>query len=55
MGQYWIPVNLDKREYLSPHQLGTGLKLVEQLGANPGTAAAIIILCAAMPEPRGGG
>lgn len=55
MGQYWMVVNLDKREFLDPHKLGTGLKLWEQLANHPGTGAALIVLCAAMPEPRGGG
>lgn len=55
MGQYWIPVNLDKKEFIHPHRLGAGLKLWEQLAAHPGTGAALIMLCAAMPEPRGGG
>ena len=55
MGQYWIPINLSKREYLRPHKLGTGLKLWEQLASSPGTGAALIILTAAMPELRGGG
>jgi len=55
MGQYWIPVNLTKKEFVDPHKLGTGLKLWEQLANSPGTGAALIILCAAMPEPRGGG
>lgn len=55
MGQYWKVVNLDKKEYVNPHDLGTGLKLWEQLANHPGTGAALIILCAAMPEPRGGG
>jgi hypothetical protein len=55
MGQYWVVVNLDKHEFVMPHQLGSGLKLWEQLANNPGTGAALIILCAAMPEPRGGG
>jgi hypothetical protein len=55
MGQYWLVVNLDKKEYVSPHKLGCGLKLWEQLASHPGTGAALIILCAAMPEPRGGG
>lgn len=32
-----------------------GLKLWEQLANHPGTGAALIVLCAAMPEPRGGG
>lgn len=55
MGQYWIPVNLDKREYIRPHALGCGLKLWEQLANHPGTGAALLILTAAMPIPRGGG
>ena len=55
MGQYWKVVNLDKREYVMPHKLGTGLKLWEQLANHPGTGAALIVLCAAMPEARGGG
>lgn len=54
MGQYWYPVNLTKREYVHPHKLGSGLKLWEQL-ASEGTGRALVILCAAMPEPRGGG
>ncbi len=55
MGQYWIPVNLDKREFVDPHKLGAGLKLWEQLANHPGTGAALLVLCAAMPEKRGGG
>jgi hypothetical protein len=55
MGQYWKVVNLTKKEYITPHKLGTGLKLWEQLANHPGTGAALIILCAAMPEARGGG
>jgi len=55
MGQYWYVVNLDKREFINPHDLGSGLKLSEQLSAYPGPGAALIVLCAAMPEPRGGG
>lgn len=55
MGQYWIPVNLKKREFVHPHKLGTGLKLWEQLANHPGTGEALVILTAAMPEPRGGG
>ena len=55
MGQYWLTVNLDKREYINPHQLGSGLKLTEQLGTHPGTGTALIVLLAAMPEARGGG
>lgn len=55
MGQYWIPVNLDKREFIDPHKLGAGLKLWEQMANHPGTGAALVALLAAMPEARGGG
>lgn len=55
MGQYWQVVNLDKHEYVMPHKLGSGLKLWEQLANHPGTGAALVVLCAAMPQPRGGG
>ena len=55
MGQYWYPVNLDKREFIHPHKLATGLKLWEQLSNAPGTGAALLILCAAQREARGGG
>jgi hypothetical protein len=55
MGQYWIAVNLDKKEFVHPHKLGSGLKLAEQVGTHPGTGTALLILCAAMPEARGGG
>ena len=56
MGQYWKPVNLDKHEYINPHQLGNGLKLGEQVcGAMGGVGSALIVLCAAQREPRGGG
>lgn len=55
MGQYWRVVNLDRREFINPYTLGAGAKLWEQLANAPGPGAALIILCAAMPEPRGGG
>lgn len=55
MGQYWKLVNLDKREFVEPHKLGCGLKLWEQIANHPGTGVAMQILCADMPEPRGGG
>jgi hypothetical protein len=55
MGQYWIPVNLDKKEFISPHKLGAGLKLCEQLACHPGTGAALLVLCAAQRGQRGGG
>lgn len=55
MGQYWKPVNLDKRECLDPHALGCGLKLLEQAWTPVGTAQAVMLLLTPMSEPRGGG
>lgn len=56
MGQYWKAVNLDKKEYLSPHDLGAGLKLWEIIAnGDAGVGVALCILCADMPVPRGGG
>lgn len=54
MGQYHIPVNLDKKEYILPHKLGSGLKLWEQLANHPSTSGALIVLLAAS-NGRGGG
>ena len=44
MGQYYLTVNLDKKEVLMPHKLGVGLKLVEQLGSTDSTPNALFIL-----------
>jgi hypothetical protein len=55
MGQYWLPVSLDRHEFINPHKLGTGLKLCEQAGSWPGTGATLVILCAALPAARGSG
>lgn len=55
MGQYWKPVNLDKKEYLNPNEFGCGAKLWDQIGTHPGISAALIVLLAAQPERRGGG
>ena len=54
MGQYWIPVNLDKKECIEPHKLASGLKLWEIL-ANDHVGKALVILTAAQRENRGGG
>lgn len=57
MGQYWKLVNLDKMEFVHPHKLGNGLKLLEMAwpGA-PGIGTAMILLMANRGgEKRGGG
>src|SRR5687767_2122060 len=55
MGQYHLPVNLDKREYLHPHKFGDGLKLLEFAAApGPGTLTGLSVLLACS-HGRGGG
>ncbi len=46
MGQYYLIVNLDKREYLYPHRFGDGLKLTEFGCSSDGTMTALAILLA---------
>jgi hypothetical protein len=55
MGQYHYIANLDRGELISPHTLGTGLKLWEQLANHPGTGAALIVLLASASNGAGGG
>jgi len=55
MGQYWMPVNLDKKEYLHPHDMGDGAKLWEQAFSAGGVASALVLLLAPLPIRRGGG
>lgn len=50
-----MPVNLDKREYIYPHQLGDGLKLVEQGMSGPGGTATALIVLLPCSSGRGGG
>lgn len=55
MGQYHVLTNYDKKETVSPHDLGLGLKQWEHLGEFNGTLAdALYILTMASPA-RGGG
>lgn len=54
MGQYYYPVNLDKREYIHPHKFGDGLKLLEFGCSTDGTMTALAILLAD-GNNRGGG
>lgn len=46
MGQYHLVVNLDKKEFLHPHKLGSGLKLAEQVYTSPGTGGPLLVLLA---------
>ena len=55
MGQYHVLVNLDKKEIVTPHGLGLGLKQYEHIGEFNGTLAdAMYILMMTSPS-RGGG
>jgi hypothetical protein len=45
MGQYHLVVNLDRGEYLNPHHLGDGLKLME-FGCGGRTMTALAVLLA---------
>lgn len=55
MGQYHLVVNLDKRQFLMPHQLGDGLKLWEQVASGPGGTASALLALLAVSNGRGGG
>lgn len=55
MGQYHKVVNLDKCEYVLPHRLGCGLKLLEQLASQISTGTALIVLLASASNGDGGG
>jgi hypothetical protein len=55
MGQYHILVNLDKREFVSPHDLGLGLKQREHNGAFDGTLADALYFLTMTSPARGGG
>lgn len=52
MGQYYKIVNLDKREYLHPHKLSSGLKLMELANSFPATVLPVLL---AEGSGRGGG
>lgn len=54
MGQYYIIVNLDKKQYLRPTAFGDGLKLMEFGASSAGTMLALAVLLAS-GNGRGGG
>lgn len=55
MGQYHYTVNLTKKEFLDPHKLGDGLKLLEQCGWCPGGTNDALHMLLACSSGRGGG
>lgn len=54
MGQYYLIVNLDKKQFLHPHRCGDGLKLLEFGCSANGTLTALAVLLAD-GNNRGGG
>ena len=46
MGQYYLVINLDKRQYLNPHACGDGAKLMEVACSVSGTMTALAVLLA---------
>ena len=54
MGQYYLIVNLDKKEYIKPHAFGDGAKLLEFGSSSCGTMNALALLLAS-GNGRGGG
>lgn len=55
MGQYHVTTNLSKKEFVHPHALGDGLKLIEQAGSGPGGIGSALILLLAASNGYGGG
>lgn len=54
MGQYHYTVNIDKREFINPHKIGLGLKLLEQCGFK-GSTGDLLFMLLACSNGRGGG
>lgn len=53
MGQYYLVVNKDKKEYIDPFDLGDAYKLME--AAFGGRTGAVLVLLLADGNGRGGG
>ena len=54
MGQYYLVVNVSKGQYMKPHNLGDGAKLMEFAMAGEGIMAALAVLLVS-GNGRGGG
>jgi hypothetical protein len=57
MGQYHYLVNLDKKQFVHPHQIANGMKIAEQIGWDYSTATVLVMLLASSSKNggRGGG
>jgi hypothetical protein len=54
MGQYHKTYNVTKKEFIHPHRIDNGLKLLEQVGFEKSTSTALFLLLA-NSNGRGGG
>ena len=54
MGQYHILVNIDKKEFLHPHDIGLGLRQYEQTGFQGSLSDAMYLLSMSSPQNGGG-
>ena len=54
MGQYHKVYNIDKKQFIHPHKIGHGLKLLEQVGFDKSASSALFLLLA-NSNGRGGG
>lgn len=54
MGQYHKVYNIDKKQFIHPHKIDNGLKLVEQIGHLRSTSTALFLLLS-NSNGRGGG
>ena len=54
IGQYFLAVNLDKKEYIHPHDLNNGAKLYEIAWNTGGVATALIYLLRKSNDIGGG-
>jgi hypothetical protein len=54
VGQYHILVNIDKKEFVHPHNIGLGLKQYEQTGIEGSLSDAMYLLSMSSPEGGGG-
>ena len=54
MGQYHILVNLDKKEFVHPHNIGLGAKQYEHTGFKGSLSDAMYVLVMTSPASGGG-
>lgn len=47
MGQYFKVINLDKKQFLNPHEFDSGLKFLEFAGRGDNIMMGVAILCSA--------